>query len=243
MTDEGFFAVPPEPTTLHVTEIFYSVQGEGPLAGTPAVFLRLTGCNLDCYFCDSKYAWKKDQIITNRMTIEQIVEKIVSFDSAKYLVVTGGEPLLQQHKLVDLFRALSFIAREDPWHITFETNGTITPSMEIIRYTNLFMVSPKTQFVDKAVLNEWWTTRSYTFTDKKIYFKFVIDHGVNLYQVTTFMSQYPDVRHERIFLMPQGVTSADLMGRLPMLIKFAKKYHVKVTSRMHILAYGNKRGV
>jgi 7-carboxy-7-deazaguanine synthase len=117
---------------LLVNEIFYSIQGEGPDAGKPAVFLRLFGCNLCCMWCDTKQAWNdqipishsalsswprgKFQIKSNfQIPISKILQQIKSYPS-KHLVITGGEPLLQQNGLIPLVKALK------SWHIEVETN-------------------------------------------------------------------------------------------------------------------------
>ena len=84
-----------------INEIFYSIQGEGRSAGKPAVFLRLSGCNLKCRWCDTKYAWKKGE----EMTTGQIIQKIKKYP-CKHLVVTGGEPMLQQEGLEELLKKL-----------------------------------------------------------------------------------------------------------------------------------------
>src|SRR5882724_8899363 len=102
-----------------ISEIFYSIQGEGELTGVPSVFVRTSGCNLRCRWCDTKYAsWKPEG---EEMSIETIVERVTAFPAA-HVVLTGGEPMVARgiHDLARQFRAAGK-------HITIETAGTVAP--------------------------------------------------------------------------------------------------------------------
>ena len=109
-----------------MAEIFESLQGEGASAGAPAIFLRLAGCNLKCSFCDTPYTWDATRFDlgreSNSLSIAEIVDSLGRFGSQR-LVVTGGEPLLQQRALEELLRELP-----ECFIVEIETNGTITPS-------------------------------------------------------------------------------------------------------------------
>src|SRR6185503_1731335 len=113
---------------LKVSEIFASIQGEGPSAGAPSVFLRLAQCNLHCAWCDTKYTWDwttyrfEDEVRTESVSA---VAVRLRAHSEQRLVVTGGEPLLQEEALFELFRLLDERAR---YVVEIETNGTIAPS-------------------------------------------------------------------------------------------------------------------
>ncbi|MCD6408333.1 7-carboxy-7-deazaguanine synthase QueE [bacterium] len=112
-----------------ISEIFYSIQGEGLLQGIPMVFIRLAGCNLRCPFCDTKYAWEKGN---NKKDVGEIINEVKKF-RCKKVCITGGEPYLQDLKiLVSSLKKLNF------W-ISIETNGTIWQEIEVDWIT----VSPK----------------------------------------------------------------------------------------------------
>src|SRR6476619_558983 len=101
----------PESKILKISEIFNSIQGEGTFSGTSCIFLRLSTCNLKCSWCDTKYTWDWDNYDINKeikeFNIEQVVEKILGFSNINHIVITGGEPLLQQDKLVLLITLLN----------------------------------------------------------------------------------------------------------------------------------------
>ena len=98
-----------------VSEIFYSIQGEGLLAGTPSVFIRLASCPLQCKWCDTQYAWDANE--GEELPIPEIVNRIVHWP-CRYVVITGGEPMVNP-ELPDLSKAL----KERNKHITIETAG------------------------------------------------------------------------------------------------------------------------
>ena len=137
-------------TFLKINEIFYSIQGEGSTIGTPSIFLRLAGCNLKCYWCDTPFTWLYSKEIKNlielkliennieydlnyyskeeeskKLSIDEIFEKISKFPT-KNIIITGGEPLLQAKNLEKLCKLLN----EDNYKIEMETNGTIRPFNE-----------------------------------------------------------------------------------------------------------------
>ncbi|MFH1410009.1 MAG: 7-carboxy-7-deazaguanine synthase QueE, partial [Patescibacteria group bacterium] len=102
-----------------LSEIFHSIQGEGPNLGRPSVFLRLGGCNLACSWCDSKFTWNPEISDNKVATINEVVKKIKSFP-CKHLVITGGEPMLQQDKITAILKKLPGYTAE------IETNGSIS---------------------------------------------------------------------------------------------------------------------
>ena len=121
---------------LKVYNIFYSIQGEGPKAGRPAIFIRLAGCNYSCRWCDTKYALGLDYTEMSEETLLRKVEKYSSMYNCKYVVLTGGEPLIQNiNKLVaELWK--------NRFEVDVETNGSIY-KREIYGYINNLVVSPK----------------------------------------------------------------------------------------------------
>lgn len=119
-----------------LNEIFYSIQGEGLNAGAPAIFVRFGNCNLKCSWCDTKYTWQKDFSDNKEVDLKSVVAEIRKYSQCRHLVLTGGEPLLQQ-------KAVSAIRREFPHHyIEVETNGS--QSAVCKDDVDLFTVSYKT---------------------------------------------------------------------------------------------------
>ena len=114
--------------TLRITEIFYSLQGEGFHSGTPAVFVRGAGCNLACTFCDTDFSFKE------KLTQEEIVERIAEYP-AKFVVLTGGDPTVQPQG----FKRLIELLHERDYYVTMETNGTSMDTLGVDWVT----VSPK----------------------------------------------------------------------------------------------------
>lgn len=102
-------------TTLKITEIFYSLQGESSTVGLPTVFVRLTGCPLRCGYCDSEYAFYGGE----RMTLESILEKVASY-RPRYVCVTGGEPLAQR----DCIQLLTKLC-DAGYQVSLETSGAL----------------------------------------------------------------------------------------------------------------------
>jgi organic radical activating enzyme len=126
--------------TLEVIEIFESIQGEGPSIGQPALFLRLAGCNLGCQWCDTAYAWDWKRFgrkAVTRIAVSEFVEQIRALPGRR-LVITGGEPLIQQ---VSLSALLAEMEPERP--VEVETNGTIVPQEELLSRIDQWNVSAK----------------------------------------------------------------------------------------------------
>jgi len=122
---------------LRITEIFHSLQGEGFHAGTPAVFVRGTGCNLACDFCDTDFSPRE------KLTPAQILERVAGFGSCRFVVLTGGEPTLQPG-----FRVLVDLLHAEGYYVTMETNGSSAETMGVDWVT----VSPKLSQKGKWVL-------------------------------------------------------------------------------------------
>ncbi|KKU80370.1 MAG: 7-carboxy-7-deazaguanine synthase [Candidatus Peregrinibacteria bacterium GW2011_GWA2_47_7] len=120
---------------MDISEIFYSIQGEGKYVGTPATFVRLGGCNLSCRWCDTKYTWHPDYADYGQWPMTKIVEEIKKHP-ARRLVITGGEPMLQQ-------KGIEEIRTHFPsYFFEVETNGSIPLAMKVDTVDH-FTISPK----------------------------------------------------------------------------------------------------
>lgn len=218
---------------MQVSEIFYSIQGEGPNAGKPMVFLRLAGCNLRCDFCDSKYAW----CTKKNMYVEEIIEEIQKYDCRR-LCITGGEPLLQQEGLWRLFR----IMQESRWYIEVETNGTIYPDSEIKKLVDLWIVSPKlsgSHVSEKKRIN---VDVLWNFKEINSVFKFVITSMEDIEEVIALEDKF-HLCKDVIYLMPEGITCEEITCKSGMIIEACKKYGYNYSPRLQIMIYGNQRGI
>jgi 7-carboxy-7-deazaguanine synthase len=215
-------------STMKVSEIFTSIQGEGPYVGTPCVFLRLQGCNLRCskenmgWDCDTPYAISRDG--GQHMTVDTVVNAIISLKH-KHLVITGGEPMLQQEAIAVLLTHL------DNHTIEIETNGTIPISGLFPVRRVRFNVSPK--YV--AIREE--------YVKLNTIFKFVVNGREDLTKVDEFVERY-NVPHERVYLMPQGIDADEIVKKLPILWSHSLSRGYRVTPRLHIITFGTSiRGV
>lgn len=202
---------------MQVNEVFESIQGEGVFIGYPVLFIRLTGCNLNCWFCDTKYARSEGK----KYSVRKLV-KIIQNSAYDHVVFTGGEPMLQQVDIRKVMRACPGTFFE------IETNGTIEPNV----VPSLMTVSPKYPFD---------VSPAYFVQDLTIVFKFVIDKVEDLLIVDKFVRSH---LLRRVILMPQAITVEEHNRKLPMLFEWTKMHHeYRISPRLQILAYGNKRGV
>jgi 7-carboxy-7-deazaguanine synthase len=226
--------------TLQLSEIFYSLQGEGIDVGKPAVFIRTALCNLSCVWCDTKYTWDWNHFDYDRevseMTIPEIWEQISRFDT-KHCVITGGEPLIQQMKLIPL---LSNLKSKD-YFIEVETNGTILPSDMVERFVDRWNVSPKLQ--NSSISKQHREVKScleYFAKNSKAYMKFVICNHSDVAEVKTLIGKYK-LKSQRIILMPEGNSAADIMEKSKWLAEICLENGYRLSVRLHTLVWSGTR--
>lgn len=230
-------------------EIFASLQGEGPSAGMPVAFVRLSRCNLACQWCDTAYTWRfegdnrphRDGIAferkANQVTLSpaDTAERIAALGQ-KRLVITGGEPLLQAPALADMLAHLPDIAVE------IETNGTVAPPARLDVRVDQYNVSPKLAHsgnsADLALIPERLDAWA---TEPRAFLKFVIAAPEDIDEVLALHRRYR-FRPERVFLMPEGTDSATLRARQAWLSELCLKHGFRMSDRMHIHLYGDTRG-
>jgi 7-carboxy-7-deazaguanine synthase len=205
-----------------INELFYSIQGEGPQVGMPAWFIRTTGCNLTCSFCDTKYALKEGK----EMSIIDIKRKINN--NCKNIVFSGGEPLLQED-LLDVIKSLG------DKNIYIESNGTIFKS-DLINFAT-FIVSPKPQFLNTKymeVLKKWAQLAT---------FKFVINNKWDFDEAIDICKKLK--KNDDIYFMPLGINEEELKAKMISIGEWIKKEapFVRLSPRLQIYLYGNKRGI
>jgi 7-carboxy-7-deazaguanine synthase len=233
-------SVSPQIGTLKLSEIFYSLQGEGIDAGKPAVFIRTALCNLSCIWCDTKYTWDWSHYDYERevtdMTIPQIQQQISRFDT-KHCVITGGEPLLQQTKLIPLLSNL----KNNDYFIEVETNGTIFPSDMLERFVDRWNVSPKLKnsLISKQH-REVQRCMEYFAKNSKAYIKFVICNQADLSEVNTLIGKYK-MDSPRIILMPEGNSAAEIMKKSKWLAEICLLNGYRLSVRLHTLVWSGAR--
>ncbi len=211
---------------LLFNEIFYSFQGEGPNAGKPAIFLRFGACNLRCTWCDSKFTWDPKVADNFQTTADALVKKIKNYP-CKHLVITGGEPMLQQQAIAEILKHLPGYTAE------IETNGSV--ECKISRSLTQINCSPKLSNSG----NKPYTLKIKP-TNKKAIFKFVVSQPENLKEIKIYCRKNR-IPAGKVWLMPQGVSSKELAARSLWIIEACKKEGYHFTTRLHILMYGNKR--
>ena len=227
-----------------ISEIYRSRQGEGILTGTPSVFVRTSGCNLRCGFCDTPFAsWEPEG---KTLSIDQIVGRIDSLaEGAEHVVVTGGEPMLPR-EIGELCQEISRAG----FHITIETAGTIFRELSC----ELISISPKTSNSDPdpARAGEWLAKHQaarhrpdvvrqllQTF---EYQLKFVVDEPADIDEILEYLKQVKPIDHSCVMLMPEGINLALLQRRAQWLIPLCEQHGFTFCPRQHIEWYGNKRG-
>ena len=222
-------------------EVFYSLQGEGINAGTPTVFLRLGMCNLACTWCDTKYTWDWhhydfDQEMVS-LPLREVEERVLAFE-CPHLVITGGEPLMQQASLAPL--ALSLKSRG--FYSEVETNGTLVPGPEMVEAVSQWNVSPKLGNSGNQPARRDVPHAIEAFRDlDTAYFKFVIVEPADVDEVCGLVDRYA-IPSERVLLMPEGVTANVVETRGKWIAKACVEKGFRFSTRLHILLWGDERG-
>jgi len=229
---------------MFIAEIFHSIQGEGELTGTPSVFVRTSGCNLRCTWCDTPYAsWNPEG---REWSVDEIVQQVKKFPS-RHVVLTGGEPMVAKG-----IRELAAALREKGKHITIETAGTVSP---IGIACDLASISPKLKNStpdvklfgalhgkheklrwQPDVVREW--VESYPFQ-----LKFVVAQASDLDEIQLLLSELGGkIPSEKVLLMPEGITVEALCGRQAMIVELCRRHGYRYCQRLQIELFGNKRG-
>ncbi len=227
---------------MKIAEVFYSIQGEGLLTGVPSVFVRTSGCNLRCWFCDSEYtSW---HVEGENLPVAAVLERAAAFPT-RHAVVTGGEPMIAPG-----IQELTLGLRQRGYHITIETAATVFKPVEC----DLASLSPKLasstphereggRFAERheqlrrqpQVIRALMARHPYQL-------KFVIDRPTDLDEVQELLAELPDLDRQRVLLMPQGVTADEVRTRGLWLVEECKRHGFRYCPRLHIELYGNRRG-
>jgi len=227
-----------------ISEIFHSLQGEGELAGVPSVFVRTSGCNLRCNWCDTPYAsWAPEGV---PMEVDEILAEVRKYP-ARHVVLTGGEPMIAPG-----IHELAFQLREEGRHLTIETAATVRPAGIAC---DLASLSPKLAHSapdarlddawrrkhaelrwQPAVVAEWIARGDYQL-------KFVVGAERDLEEIAALVAATDcAVPAHKILLMPEGTTVAGLRERGAWLAELCKARGHRFAPRLHVELYGHRRG-
>lgn len=240
---------------IKVNEIFTTFQGEGTNIGMPCTFLRLAICNLHCVWCDTPYTWnfgKGDGVEerfgsktvkmaeeVHEMDARDVAHKLLELNT-KNLVISGGEPMLQQKAMVEMFTAMRDHYCFFP-HIEIETNGTVPLQDDFDTWVAQINCSPKLANSGnvKAARYRPEVLRQYNETGKA-WFKFVVSTEEDLQEIQEIVRE---CGLKNVMLMALGKTLAEQEGGQNKVAELAQKNGWHFSPRLHILLYGNKRGV
>jgi len=224
---------------VKIAEIFYSIQGEGALVGVPSVFVRTSGCNLRCVWCDTPYtSWQPEG---RECSLDAIAGQVNQYN-ATHVVITGGEPLIAP--------GIGELTRRLTQHITIETAGTVYDDVRC----DLMSISPKlANSTPRERENGRWAAqherlryqpdilkrliRAYDYQ-----LKFVIAHPDDLSEMWNIVDQI-EADKSHVILMPEATDEATLAERGRWLVEVCKKEGVRFSPRLHINVWGNRRGV
>jgi organic radical activating enzyme len=226
---------------LKVSEIFDSLQGEGPSTGAPATFLRLALCNLSCRFCDTAYTWDfarfryEDEVTV--LSLDALVDRLGAA-CGRRLIVTGGEPLVQWKALEPLFERL-------PRDLTIEieTNGTLVPSARLLERVDQWNVSPKLENSGETPGNRLNEAALTTLCESgRAFLKLVVGSEADAEEAAR-LAAHLDWPRDRVLLMPLAATREELSTRSGLVAKEALARGLRFSSRLHVELWGGRRGV
>ena len=223
---------------MKISEIFYSVQGEGGLVGVPSIFIRTSGCNLRCSWCDTPYAsWHPEG---EELSIDRILELTAEYRAARHVVLTGGEPMIMPG-IVELSERL----RERGLHITIETAGTvhapvacdlmsISPKLSNSTPEGVFRTQHERLRIQPDVLRQLIAEYDYQL-------KFVIANEPDLAEARQLIATL-NAPSQKVILMPEGISAEVLNDRGVWIAELCKEHGYRFSPRLHVHLYGNRRG-
>jgi organic radical activating enzyme len=239
---------------LSISEVFYSIQGEGPTTGYPAVFVRLGGCNLMCggegtqhdqqlhngatWRCDTIEVWMKSRAKEFKdILLEDCIEAI---KNGANLIITGGEPLMQQTNVTEFIKYVRSNYNKN-CYVEIETNGTIAPTPEIAQLVSQWNCSPKLANSGMPNIKTYNTNAIEKLNRLNTAFKFVLTTDMDWEEVKKF---YLDILNpDKVWLMPSGSTQEELVKSKEAVAEIAKNNYIKFTNRLHIEIWNKKTGV
>jgi 7-carboxy-7-deazaguanine synthase len=235
----------PEPVlSLPLSEIFVSFQGEGPRAGRPVQFIRLGGCNLSCSWCDTPYTWDSSRFnLRQEIPVTTIDKMMTNVEPLLDVIISGGEPLMHQER--PAWAALLRELHRRHCHIAIETNGTIAPNEVTRTFVEHYSISPKLPNAGQhkknqnPALADWPQDIRYRMTGAAL--KIVVEDAPDV-ELAVDLAEAHGWPHWNVWVMPEGLTADAVLLNWQAICEAAVKHRVNVTQRLHVLAWGDKRG-
>lgn len=239
---------------LAISEVFYSIQGEGKTVGVPSVFVRLGGCNLMCGGMGTQFdgelhneaEWRCDSVEVWMKALSKQYEEILPDDCVEaiknnaHIILTGGEPMMQQGGLEGFISYIKHNINPNAY-FEVETNGTIMPSEDLLYKIQLWNCSPKLRNsgMDNAMTLKPDVIQK--LNEKNTIFKFVVNSEKEWKEIER--DYLPIVDKEKIYLMPAGENQELLNENKLRIIELAKEKYLNFTTRLHIDVWNKKTGV
>jgi 7-carboxy-7-deazaguanine synthase len=228
------------PDVLRLSEVFDSLQGEGVNTGKPCRFVRLALCNLHCHYCDTKYTWDFEHFDfeqeVREATLEAVAEQLRTAPGG-HVVITGGEPLLQQRALSKVFERV-----QSELFIEIETNGTRVPLPALVQRVNQWNVSPKLSTAgDPETLRIRPDALAALRDTGRAYLKLVVRTERDRDEAEALRERFGFER-DRTLLMPEAATRQELEARSAPVAAWSQSLGVRFSSRLHVTLWGGRRG-
>ena len=228
---------------MKISEIFYSVQGEGALIGLPSVFVRTSGCNLRCTWCDTPYtSWQPEG---RELSVAEIMAEAGQHKAARHVVITGGEPMIAP-AIVELTQA----CRDAGLHITIETAGTVFQPV----VCDLLSISPKlaNSTPHQRDQGRWAAQHERLRIQPEVLIKlihhapyqlkFVVQSAADMAEIAELVALL-HADPAQVILMPEGTSASVLRERALALVEICKRTGYRMSPRLHVDLWGNRRGV
>jgi 7-carboxy-7-deazaguanine synthase len=234
---------------LPVSEVFYSIQGEGQTMGVPSVFLRLGGCNILCqskhWVCDTIEVWRKSKSTPfDEILSEEFTKRIIEDDA--HLVITGGEPLIHQNNIENFIEWFKETHKKTPI-IEIETNGTILPSLHLLNVVKYWNCSPKLSNAGKQNKKETrinpMVLKQLNDMKKNTIFKFVVSNQEDIDEIFSDFYVGRLISKQNIVLMPAGSSQEELNETRLFVAEKARELGIRYSDRLHVVIWNLKTGV
>lgn len=217
---------------LKINEIFGpTIQGEGKSSGEEVLFIRLSGCNLNCVWCDTQYAREEN----TEMSVKEILQKLEELSHLKRVVISGGEPFLQSG-LIFLLQQLKL----KNYYVEIETNGTICPPDVTLQLLDQINCSPKlissgngNRRINSVALHKLSLSGIANF-------KFVVSSSEDMTEILSLADRF---KMKDVYLMPQGKTREEQLNNSKVVEELANLHGFKFSPRLHVLKWNGRRGV
>ena len=225
---------------MKVSEVFYSIQGEGQSIGCPALFIRLGECNLRCPWCDTLEVFTKFEDISIEVLFKKVIDILeLQRHNTNRIILTGGEPLLQQNELSDF---LALLKKEKNTINEIETNGTIKPESHLLPYIQTWNVSPKL-FLKEQMHLKYDMVYKFFAEFYAANFKFVVSDLDEFKLMVKFIEKYK-IPEYKVYVMPNALVRESLYSDFVLnLVEKVKEFGYNFTTRLQILLWNDKKGV